>query len=185
MSKEVARRLNKPSEQCNMLVAHLGNGASICAIRNGKSVDTSMGMTPLAGLPMGTRCGDIDPSIIAKLAEATDLPLNKIMTLLSKESGLLGLSGISHDMRELVKAEAEGNQRASLALAIFAYRIASTMASYMPALQSIDALVFTGGIGENNPWLRASVAEYLAFLGIQINAQANQAPKRTQWLDFR
>lgn len=175
---EVAHRLDKPREQCNMLIAHLGNGASICAIREGKSVDTSMGMTPLAGLPMGTRCGDIDPSIIPTIAEVTEKSLPEVMDILTKQSGLLGLSGISHDMRELVKAKHKGHPQAILALKVFAYRIATTMASYMPTLQNLDAIVFTGGIGENNPWLRQDVADHLAFLNIAISPTANAKPQQ-------
>ncbi len=176
VSQEVARRLGKDRKQCNMIIAHLGNGGSLCAIKQGQSVDTSMGMTPLAGIPMGTRSGDIDPSIIATWAETTGLTLDKVIQIITRESGLLGVSGISHDMRELVKARSNGHARATLALAIFAYRIACTIASYMVPLQRLDALVFTGGIGENNPWLRTEVAQELAYLDIAIDEKANGAP---------
>jgi acetate kinase len=170
----LCERLGMPAQQGNTIIAHLGNGASLCAIKAGHSMDTSMGMTPLAGVMMGTRCGDIDAGIIPYIAQAQDLSLTEVMTLLTKESGLLGLSGVSHDMRDLLNAMDSGDAQATLALETFAYQIAKTIASYYVALQQVHGLAFTGGIGEHTCWLRQKVADHLAFLDIHIDEQHNQ-----------
>lgn len=178
VSQQAGLKLGKPRNQCNLIIAHLGNGASLCAIKNGVSVDTSMGMTPLAGIMMGTRCGNIDPGIIPYLCNETGQSLDQVMTILTKKSGLLGLSGLSHDMRELCKAV--DNPNAALALKIFAYQIAQTIASYRVPLPHLDAVVFTGGIGENNPQLRQDVIGQLSFLGLTLDHEANQQHGRDQ-----
>ena len=173
VSQQAAQRLNKPLADCHMLIAHLGNGCSACAIKNGASVDTSMGLTPLEGLAMGTRCGDIDPGLPAFLNQRLKMDLNEIMDMLNKKSGLLGLSGLSNDMREIQQAAAAGNKRANLALEIFAFRIARYLGSLAISLPNIDALVFTGGIGENDKLTRSLILEHLAILGFTLDGELN------------
>ncbi len=174
VSKAAAAELGFDLENSRVLVAHLGNGASTCAVLNGKSVDTSMGLTPLEGLVMGTRSGDVDPSLHQYLATAAGMSLEEINNMLNKESGLLGLSqGASNDMRTLRGLASEGNQPAALAIEIFCYRLAKSLAALCVATGGLDYLVFTGGIGENDPAIRERVTEKLAFLGLEIDADAN------------
>lgn len=175
VSREAARLLDKPVDQTNVITAHLGNGGSVCAIKNGKCVDTSMGMTPLAGIVMGTRCGDIDPSIIEHLVSREGYSLSGVMDLLQKQSGLRGISGISSDFREIQAACEEGNKNAILARDIFCYQLAKYIASYAVPLGRIDALVFTGGIGENSALVRNKVLELLSIFGYQVDTQKNEA----------
>jgi len=175
VSREAARLLDKPLDETNVITAHLGNGGSVTAIKNGKCVDTSMGMTPLAGLVMGTRCGDIDPSIIEHLITREGYTTDGVMDMLQKQSGLLGISGISSDFRAIQDACAEGDESAILARDIFCYRLAKTIASYAVPLGRIDALVFTGGIGENSHLMRDKVLGLLAIFGYQVDAEKNQA----------
>ncbi|MCW8994322.1 MAG: acetate/propionate family kinase, partial [Psychromonas sp.] len=175
VTHEAATALNKPVEEVNIISAHLGNGASVSAIKNGKCVDTSMGMTPLAGLVMGTRCGDIDPSIIEYLVTRQGYSIEGVMDMLQKQSGLLGISGISSDFRDILAGYAEGNERATLAMEMFCYRLAKYIASYAVPLGHIDALVFTGGIGENSHLLRTKILELLSIFGYQIDAEKNEA----------
>lgn len=161
-----------------LVVAHLGNGASLCAIANGRSVDTSMGMTPTGGIPMGTRSGDLDPGVVLFAARAENLDADKLEQLLNHESGLLGLSGSAGstgtpDMRELLKAAVSGNADAELAITIFCREIAKTIASYASVLGGLDALIFTGGIGEHSGAVRDQVCRRLAFLGLTVDAAAN------------
>jgi acetate kinase len=175
VTHEAAKVLNKPVTETNIISAHLGNGASVSAIKNGKCVDTSMGMTPLAGLVMGTRCGDIDPSIIEYLVTRKGYTLTGVMDMLQKQSGLLGISGISSDFRDITENYEKGNERATLAMEMFSYRLAKYIASYAVPLGRIDAIVFTGGIGENSHIVRAKVLELLTIFGYQVDAEKNKA----------
>ena len=171
---EAAKMLEKPIEETNLISAHLGNGCSITAIRNGKSVDTSMGLTPLEGVVMGTRSGDIDPGLIMHLATQYNYSIEQINDLLNKEGGLKGLSQLSNDCRILEEAaNNDNNPQAMLALQVFCYRIAKTIASYTASLTSLDALVFTGGIGENSAWVRETVINQLAIIGANIDTDLN------------
>ncbi|MBO3142691.1 acetate/propionate family kinase [Dermatophilus congolensis] len=163
----------RPIENLRIITAHLGNGCSITAIKDGKSVDTSMGLTPLEGLIMGTRSGDIDPGVISYISKATSSDAAAIDAKLNKESGLLGLSGVSNDMRTVEEAAAKGNKAAALALDAFHYRVAKYIASYCVALGGLDLLVFTGGIGENSDVTRADIIKQLGFLGLEIDPSTN------------
>jgi acetate kinase len=156
-----------------IVTAHLGNGCSCAAVRDGKSLDTTMGLTPLEGLVMGTRSGSVDPAIIGHMAVALKQPHEKILDALNKQSGLLGVSGLSNDMRTIEAAAAEGHSRAALALEIFCYVLAKAIAALVVPLGRLDALAFTGGIGENSPTVRAKVLERLAFLGLTLDPAAN------------
>ena len=174
VSKRAAEYLGVPYEATKTIVCHLGNGSSVCAVMNGKSVDTSMGLTPLEGLVMGTRSGDIDPAIMEFIAKKEDLDIAGIMNVLNKKSGVEGLSGVSSDFRDLTDAAEAGNERAELALKVFAYRVAKYVGSYAAAMNGVDNIVFTAGIGENDGPMRASICEYLGNLGIQIDEEANK-----------
>ncbi|RBW46519.1 acetate kinase [Psychromonas sp. B3M02] len=171
---EAAKVLNKPVSETNIISAHLGNGASVAAIKNGQSVDTSMGMTPLAGLVMGTRCGDIDPSIIEHLVERKGYSLKGVMDMLQKQSGLLGISGLSSDCRDIEDNYKEGHEGATLAIEMFCYRLAKYIASYAVPLGRIDAIVFTGGIGENSDIIREKVLDLLTIFGYKVDAEKNK-----------
>lgn len=163
-------------DDSGLVIAHLGNGASICAVRNGESVDTSMGMTPLEGLVMGTRCGDVDFGAMAWIAQQTGQSLEDLERVVNKESGLLGISGISSDLRALEKAWHEGNERAQLAIHTFVHRIARHIAGHAASLHRLDGVVFTGGIGENSKLVRALVAEHLKVFGIILDDAKNALP---------
>lgn len=162
------------------LTAHLGNGCSSCAVLDGRSMDTSMGLTPLEGLVMGTRSGDVDPNLHAHLARTLGWDLNRIEQLLNRESGLLGLSGLSNDMRELEQARADGHSGAQLAIEVFCYRLARSLAGLSVALPRIDGLIFTGGIGENSALTRALTLKHLAVLGLRLDPDRNSALPRGQ-----
>ncbi len=164
---------NLQKETTNLITCHLGNGCSVCAIEAGKSVDTSMGFTPLEGLVMGTRCGDLDPAIIVHLMAKEDLSLHEASSLLNKQSGLYGISGVSGDMRELQEEAQAGHTRAQLAIDIFTYRVRKYIAAYCGVLGKVDGLIFTGGIGENAPLIRLGSCERLGFFGIDIDQEAN------------
>ncbi len=168
VSKQAAALLGKPLEELKLISCHMGNGSSICAINGGKSVDTSMGFTPIAGLPMGTRCGDIDVSILEYLAANTGKDIKELTNILNKKSGVLGVSGVSSDFRDLETAASEGNERAALALDIFHYSVAKTIGAYAAAMNGVDGIIFTAGIGENSASTRAAICEYLTYLGIEI-----------------
>lgn len=170
---QTAKLLNQPIEKSNFISAHLGNGCSVTAIKNGKSVDTSMGLTPLAGIVMGTRSGDIDPGLFNFLTTQLSYNAQQIDNLLNQESGLLGISELSNDCRTIEEAAVAGHKQARLALDIFCYRLAKQIAAYMVPLQRLDAVIFTGGIGENSDIIREKVITQLAFLGIKCNPQAN------------
>lgn len=175
VSQEAAKALHKPVEEINVISAHLGNGASVTAIKNGKSVDTSMGMTPLEGLVMGTRCGDIDPSIIEHLVTREGYSLEGVMDMLQKQSGLLGISGLSSDFRKIDENCKNGHPGATLAMDMFCYRLAKYIASYAVPLGRIDAIIFTGGIGENAVIVREKVLALLAIFGYQVDPAKNAA----------
>ena len=160
-------------ENSKVIVCHLGNGASVSAVKNGKSVDTSMGLTPLEGLVMGTRSGDIDPAIIEYLAHAMDKSLEDVMKILNKESGVYGLSGVSSDFRDLEKAADEGNKKAQLAQDVFGYRVAKYIGAYTAAMNGVDAIAFTAGLGENNGIMREYVCSFLGYLGVEIDKEKN------------
>lgn len=173
-----AKLLERPIEELKMVTCHLGNGSSIAAVKGGKSVDTSMGFTPLEGLPMGTRCGVIDPAIVTFLMEKENMTYQQIDHYLNKESGVLGISGVSSDFRDLEAAANEGNERAQLALDIFAYSIKKYIGAYAAAMGGLDCVVFTAGIGENNPYIRQKACEGLEFLGIYIDREKNEYTKK-------
>lgn len=160
-------------DNSKIVVCHLGNGASVTAVLNGKSVDTSMGLTPLEGLIMGTRSGSIDPAIIEFIANKENKSIEEVMNILNKKSGVLGLSGVSSDFRDLENAAEEGNERAKLATDVFSYRVARYIGSYVAAMNGVDAIAFTAGLGENDKNIRASVSSYLGFLGITIDHEKN------------
>lgn len=169
------RLLNIPRDQTNVLTLHLGNGCSIAAIKNGDSIDTSMGLTPLEGLVMGTRSGDIDPAIVEFICEKEGLSVHEADTLLNKQSGLLGISGLTNDMRELLaEAHESGDRRAVLAIEIFCYRIRKYIGSYLAVMNGTDAIIFTGGIGENSAEIRARICGELNWLGIELDSESNE-----------
>jgi acetate kinase len=172
--REAARIFAKPEAELALVCAHLGNGASVAAIRAGQSVDTSMGLTPLEGLVMGTRSGDVDPGLFNHLADEMGMSALQTTAMLNKQSGLLGLSGLSSDCRELEQAAAGGHEGAKRALEKFCYQLAKHLAGQLVAAGAIDALIFTGGIGENSAWVRARSIEWLAPLGFALDATANQ-----------
>jgi acetate kinase len=173
VSRRAAAMMNRPVEKFRCITCHLGNGCSMAAVLNGHSVDTSMGLTPLEGLVMGTRSGDIDPAITFHLASVKGMDLGEINAILNRESGLLGLSGLSNDMRSVTEAAAGGHERAKLALDVFGYRIKKYIGSYLAVLGGAEAIVFTGGIGENNGSMRATATAGLAELGVKIDAEKN------------
>lgn len=172
VAQQAAKMLGKPLEELKIITAHLGNGSSVSAVMNGHSVDTSMGFTPLAGVAMGTRCGDIDPAIVTYLMEKKGLDAKGIDALMNKESGVFGISGISSDFRDL-EANMETNERAKLALDMFAYHVKKLIGAYAAAMGGVDALVFTAGVGENTKITRADVTEGLEYMGIVIDQEAN------------
>ena len=174
VSQRAHSLLNLAEDDSGLVVAHLGNGASICAVRNGQSVDTSMGMTPLEGLMMGTRSGDIDAGAVTFIMEKEHLDANGVSNLLNKKSGVLGVSGVSSDMRELEAAVAAGNPKAILAEKMYFYRIKKYVGAYAAALGGVDIIVFTGGVGENQCNCRSEVCEGLEFMGIKVDLKKNE-----------
>jgi len=174
VSARAAELLGKPIEDLKIVTCHLGNGSSMAAVDGGRSVDTSMGFTPLEGLLMGTRCGDMDPSVILYIMGKEGLSLSEANTLMNKHSGLIGLSGESSDMRELEDALLEGNQKARTAYDVFVYRIKKYIGAYAAAMGGIDALVFTGGIGENSPIARKEICTDMGFLGLELDEKLNE-----------
>lgn len=174
VSQRAAEILNKPIESLKIITCHLGNGSSIAAVKNGKSIDTSMGFTPLEGLAMGTRSGSIDPSIISYLMEKENITAEEVVNILNKKSGVYGISGISSDFRDLEDAAFKnGNKRAQLALNVFAYRVKKTIGSYAAAMGGVDVIVFTAGIGENGPEVREFILDGLEFLGFKLDKDKN------------
>ena len=174
VSKRAAELVGKPYDQVKTIVCHLGNGASVCAVENGKSVDTSMGLTPLEGLVMGTRSGDIDPAILEFIAKKENLDIAGLMNMLNKKSGVFGLSNnLSSDFRDLAAGAAEGNVPAKIALEVFSYRVAKYIGSYAAAMNGVDVIAFTAGIGENDGGVREMVMQYLGYLGVEMDEKAN------------
>ncbi|HHW47366.1 MAG TPA: acetate kinase [Clostridiaceae bacterium] len=174
VAQRAAAMLNRPLEELRLVSCHLGNGASICAIKNGKSVDTSMGFTPLAGLAMGTRSGTIDPAVVSFLMEKENMSIKEVNDFLNKKSGVLGISGVSSDFRDIHEAADAGNERAQLAIEIFCYRVKKYIAEYSAVTGGLDAVIFTAGIGENNSIVRRKVVEGLEYLGIEIDLEKNE-----------
>ncbi len=175
VSKRVCEFLDVPYESQRIITAHIGNGASTAAIKNGKSIDTSMGMNPIEGLMMGTRSGDIDPGVISYVMEKEHLGTQGISTLLNKFSGVLGISGLSSDMREIEDAVIRGEERPQLALKMYNYRIKKYVGSFTAVLGGLDILVFTGGVGENMPMMRQAVCENMEYMGIELDEELNDA----------
>ena len=173
VSRRAAKMMHRPIEELNIITCHLGNGASMSAVKGGVSIDTSMGFTPLEGLLMGTRSGDLDPAIILHVMAREELALNEANTLLNKHSGLQGISGVSGDMRDIIQEVEKGNSSAQLALDVYCYRIRKYIGAYAAALGGLDALVFTAGIGENSALIREKCCENLEFLGIKIDEEKN------------
>jgi acetate kinase len=177
VSRRACEFLGVPYEDQRIITAHIGNGGSVTAIKNGKSIDTSMGMTPVEGLIMGTRSGDIDPGVISYIMEKENMGTKGISTLLNKFSGMLGISGVSSDMREIEEAIEGGNKRAIMALKTYCYRIKKYVGSYAAALGGVDILVFTGGVGENQASARKAVCENMEYMGIELDEELNDSAR--------
>lgn len=173
VAKRTAELMNMPEEDLKMVNCHLGQGASLCAIKGGESVDTTMGLTPLAGIPMGTRSGDLDPSIVTFLMSHEKLSPAEMDAVLNKKSGKLGLSGVSNDDRDIEAAAEQGNKRAQLAIDSFVYNVAGTLGKYITLLNGVDAITFTAGIGENSAATRKDICKYLEFMGVKIDDEKN------------
>ncbi len=174
-SGRAARLVGRPTESLRMVVCHLGGGASLCAVRGGESVDTTMGFTPMAGLVMQTRSGSVDPGLVLHLLQHEGVPIDLLGRVLDRESGLRGLSGTSGDMREVVEAMERGDQAASAAFDVYIHRLSSEIGSMVVSTGGLDVLVFTGGVGEHSPRVRAAAAERLAHLGVELDVAANDA----------
>jgi acetate kinase len=175
VSKRAVEMLKLDPENSKVIVCHLGNGASISAVKNGKVMDTSMGMTPMEGLVMGTRCGDVDPTVVEYLAHSLDKSLEEVMVILNKESGVYGISGgLSSDFRDLEAAADEGNRKAELAIDVFSYRTAKYIGSYIAAMNGVDAIAFTAGIGENTSIVRRKVLAHFGYMGVTLDLEANK-----------
>ena len=177
VSYRYAQMLGKTRQEYKLITCHLGNGCSACAIDHGRSVDTSMGFTPLEGLLMGTRAGDVDPAAVLHVMSKEELTIHEVSSLLNKHSGLYGLSGISNDMRTLIEQAGKGNERARLAIDVFCYRVKKYIGAYLAILNGADAVLFTGGIGENAPAIRAQICDRLDALGIVLDPARNEAAR--------
>ena len=173
VSKRMAQLLGKPIEDLKIIVCHLGNGSSVCAVDGGKSVDTSMGLSPLEGLIMGTRSGDIDPSVMEFICKKENMDINGIMEVLNKKSGVQGLSGVSSDFRDLQAGAAEGNKRCEMAVDVFCYRVLKYIGAYVAAMNGVDAIAFTAGLGENDEIVRRKIVSRLGYLGIKLDEEVN------------
>lgn len=179
VAEHVAAELGRPLSELRIITCHLGNGASVTAIRGGKSVETSMGFTPVDGLEMGTRCGDVDPGALLYIAEKEELSYEGLNDLINKQSGVLGVSGVSHDMRDCTEAAEAGNRWAQAARKLFAYRVRKYIAQYLGVLEGCDAIVFTGGVGEHDKGIRDMVCSHLEYMGVGYDAEANGKVKGT------
>ncbi|MCP8967454.1 acetate kinase [Ectobacillus ponti] len=184
VTQRAAELLGRPIEQLRLLSCHLGNGASIAAVEGGKSIDTSMGFTPLAGVTMGTRSGNIDPALIPYIMEKTGQSVEQVLDVLNKKSGMLGISGFSSDLRDIEKAEAEGDHRATVALDVFVGRIHKYIGSYAARMKGVDAIIFTAGIGENSTYIRERVLEGLEFMGVYTDLKRNQVRGEEAFLNY-
>ena len=173
VSSRCAELMGKPIEELKIISCHMGNGSSICAINGGKCVDTSMGFTPLVGLPMGTRCGDLDAGVVQFIMNKYNMNVDEMLNVLNKKSGVLGVSGVSSDFRDLDDAAGTGNKRAQLALDMFHYWVAKVVGSYVAAMNGVDAIVFTAGVGENSKSSRAEIVKYFGYLGVTLDEEAN------------
>ncbi len=173
VSGVAAEMMGMPIDELKIITCHLGNGGSVCAVRKGISIDTSMGFTPLDGIAMGTRSGSVDPAAVLYLMKKEGLTVDQMDHVLNKESGVLGISGVSSDFRDLENAESEGNERASAALDTFAYRVAKTVGEYVATMKGVDAIVFTAGLGENSASMRQVICDYLRYLGIELDSYKN------------
>ncbi len=180
VSQRTAEFLGKNVEDMKIVVCHLGNGASVCAIDGGKSVDTSMGLTPLEGLVMGTRSGDLDPAIVEFIADKEGISVEEVITILNKKSGVLGLSQISSDFRDLEDEFEKGNEAAIRTMDVYEYRVAKYVGSYAAAMNGLDAVVFTAGLGENNKDVRKNICDYLAYLGVKVDDEKNDCRGKEQ-----
>ncbi len=174
VSAEAAKFLGKSIEDLKIITCHLGNGSSVSAVKNGKCVDTSMGFTPLDGVVMGTRCGSIDPAVVTYLIENCGMSAKEVDSMMNKKSGVFGVSGVSSDFRDLGKAAEEGNERAALAGGMFKYSVKKLIGAYAAAMGGVDAIVFTGGIGENDAKYRMAITEGLSYMGIEVDAEKNK-----------
>lgn len=173
VSARVAEMMGKNIEDLKIITCHLGNGASLAAVKNGKCFDTSMGFTPLEGIAMGTRCGNIDPAIVTFLIKEGKMSVDEVDNLLNKKSGVLGVSGVSSDFRDIENAAAEGNKRAELSLEVYNHRVREMIGAYAAAMGGVDAIVFTAGLGENSPVTREAICKGLEFMGIKIDSEKN------------
>ena len=175
VSKRAAEVMGRPYDEVKTIVCHLGNGSSVSAVLNGKCVDTSMGLTPLEGLVMGTRSGDIDPAIMEFIAKKENLDIDGVMNVLNKKSGVFGISGgLSSDFRDLTDAMNAGDKKATIAMDVFSYRVAKYIGSYAAAMNGVDDIVFTAGIGENDDYVREEVCKYLGYLGVDFDSEVNK-----------
>lgn len=176
VSGKAALLAGKDIKDMKIITCHLGNGSSVAAIENGKVIDTSMGFTPLAGLPMGTRCGDIDPAIVTYLIDKLGVSAKELDTIMNKKSGMLGVSCHSNDFRDLENKMNEGDEKCTLAFEMFLYSLKKIVGSYVAAMNGVDAVVFTGGVGENNGWVREQVMNNFAYMGVKMDAESNNLP---------
>jgi acetate kinase len=174
VSERAAAMLGKPLEELKLITCHLGNGASVAAVKYGKSVETSMGFTPLEGLAMGTRSGDIDPAIVKYLVEKENISVAKVDEILNKKSGVLGISGVSSDFRDVEEAADKGNERAKLALDVFVHKVKKYIGAYAAIMNGADAIIFTAGLGENSPETRRDVCKDMSFMGIELDEAKNK-----------
>ncbi len=174
VSARCAEMLGKPLSELKIVSCHMGNGSSICAIDHGKSVDTSMGFTPLVGLPMGTRSGDLDPGVMQFIMNKYNMDIDEMLNVLNKKSGVLGVSGVSSDFRDLEAAAEKGDKRSELALEMFYYWVAKVVGSYAAAMNGVDAIIYTAGVGENSASTRQAISNYFGYLGVKIDAEANK-----------
>ncbi len=174
VSKRTIEFGNLDPDNSKVIVCHLGNGGSVSAVLNGKCVDTSMGLTPLEGLVMGTRSGDIDPAVVQYIANKENKSVNEVIDILNKKSGILGISGLSSDFRDVQKAQSEGDHRADIAIEAFVYRVAKYIGAYAAAMNGVDAITFTAGVGENDADIRNAVCAYLGYLGVHIDTEKNK-----------
>ena len=184
VSQEAAKVLGKKPEELKIITCHLGNGSSITAVNGGKSVDTTMGFTPLAGVPMGTRSGDIDPAVVEYLAQKEGWDISQALSYLNKKCGVAGISGVSSDFRDLTAARDAGNKRAALALDMFSYQCKKYVGAYAAAMNGVDCIVFTAGVGENTPCVRAAICENMQYLGLEIDLEKNEERPNGRILDI-